>query len=163
MQKNKLGRKDRLIKQKNNDVYMEKSKFQEPTLCPECGSLYVKGRWTWETTDESVNNTICPACRRIADNYPAGTIEIKGTFFSEHSEEIMNLVRNTEQQEKKDHALERIIETRTISEGVTITTTGIHLARRIGEALSRSYKGNYAFQYLDADKGIRVQWERALT
>jgi len=41
-----------------------------------------------------------------------------------------------------------------------VTTTGVHLARRIGEALSRSYKGEFSFQYGDGEKTLRVYWER---
>ena len=160
MQKIKTGRRDRLLKQKSNDVYLEKAKIHEPTLCTECGSLYIKGRWTWEKTNKELYKSTCPACKRIADNYPAGTIEIGGSFFNEHKSEITNLIRNIEKQEKSEHALERIIRTKIIRGKMVVTTTGIHLARRIGEALSRSYKGDFSFQYLDADKGIRVHWER---
>ena len=160
MDKGRFGRQDRLIKQKSNDVYLERSKFPDSTICKSCGSLYSKGRWTWEKADTVANHAVCPACKRISDNYPAGTIEMKGDFFKEHREEVMNLIHNTENQEKSAHALERIIATH-IDQGSTIvTTTGVHLARRIGEALSRSYKGNFSFQYLDTDKGIRVSWER---
>jgi hypothetical protein len=41
-----------------------------------------------------------------------------------------------------------------------ITTTGIHLARRIGEALSRAYNGSYSFNYLDGEDYIEVNWQR---
>ena len=160
MQKVKTGRKDRLLKQKSKDVYLEKSKINEPTLCTECGSLYKKGRWTWGKTNKEVYKSTCPACKRIADNYPAGTINIRGSFFEEHKSELTNLIRNIEKQEKSEHALERIIRTKISRGEMVVTTTGIHLARRIGEALSRSYKGDFSFQYLDADKGIRVHWER---
>jgi len=160
MDKGRFGRQDRLIKEKQNDVYFDRHKYSEPTLCTTCNSLYLHGRWTWETTDQSVNKAVCPACKRIIDNYPAGTIEITGSFFKEHEDDLTNLIFNIEKQEKMAHALERIIEI-THKRGITIiTTTGIHLARRIGEALSRSYKGNLSFRYLDADKGIRVSWER---
>jgi NMD protein affecting ribosome stability and mRNA decay len=160
MQKGRFGRQDRLINQKNKDVYADKSKISEPTRCKKCTAVYIKGRWTWEKVTENVNESVCPACRRIADNYPAGIIELRGGFFREHREEVINLIKNTEIQEKTAHALERII-TMTEKPDVTVVkTTGIHLARRIGEALSRSYKGDYSFQYLDADKGIRVNWER---
>jgi len=160
MQKDKYKRKDRLLKQKSNDVYLEKSKIPDPTLCSKCGSLYLKGRWTWEKPTTVIHKSTCPACRRIADNYPAGIIKLRGSFFSEHRKELLNLVRNVEEQEKKEHALERIIAIKEESGVTLITTTGIHLGRRIGEALSRSYKGDLSFQYLDTEKGIRVTWAR---
>ncbi|SPF41153.1 NMD protein affecting ribosome stability and mRNA decay (fragment) [Syntrophobacter sp. SbD1] len=102
----------------------------------------------------------CPACRRIADNFPAGSIEIKGQFFPEHRHEVLSLIRNIEKLENGERPLERIISIEDQEHGIVLTTTGIHIARRIGEALSRSYKGHFSFKYLDAQKSIRVQWER---
>jgi hypothetical protein len=47
------------------------------------------------------------------------------------------------------------------SDHTLLTTTGVNIARRIGEAISRSYNGNFSFQYADGEKSIRVYWERA--
>jgi len=160
MVKSQYGRQDRLLKERRHDVYREKSKIPEPTLCIECGALFENGRWTWNTTTKEVNRSTCPACRRILDKYPAGFIKLKGDFFQEHYDEILNLIKNIEKQEKNAHALERIITTKRRKDQVLVTTTGIHLARRIGEALSRSYKGVYSFHYADGAKTIRVNWER---
>jgi len=41
-----------------------------------------------------------------------------------------------------------------------VTTTGIHVARRIGEALARAYKGDLSYQYAEGEKRIRVYWRR---
>ena len=43
---------------------------------------------------------------------------------------------------------------------ITIRTTGIHLARRMGDALKRSYQGDYALRYESGDKAVRINWER---
>jgi len=49
----------------------------------------------------------------------------------------------------------------TDADGQTVAhTTDIHLARRIGEALSRSYHGEFSFRYSDGEKSIRGQWHR---
>jgi len=160
MQKTRHYRKDRLLKEKRHDVYREKAKLPEPTLCNNCGALFMNGRWSWNDAPDRVNQSVCPACRRISDNCPAGIVEIKGTFYKEHRNEILNLIHNTENQEKSKHALERIMKIKDHNDTTTVTTTGIHVARRIGEALSRSYKGDYNFQYGDAEKCIRVYWQR---
>ena len=156
------GRKDRLIKEKRHDSYYEKEKPPEPSRCDVCGSLYTGGHWTWKEPPRNarVHRTTCPACRRISDSYPAGTIELKGEFLREHRPEIENLIRNVETQEKTLHPLQRLIEITDGGDRVLVTTTGIHLARRIGEALSRSYKGDLSVQYADEEQSIRVYWER---
>ena len=43
---------------------------------------------------------------------------------------------------------------------VLVTTTGIHLARRIGEALKSAYQGELDFTYGDGEKSIRLTWLR---
>jgi len=160
MDKGTFGRKDRLIKEKRHDAYQEREKLPEPSMCSGCKALFVNGRWTWNTTETDTHVALCPACKRIADKYPAGTIEIKGEFYKQHRLQITNLIHNIEKQEKDERPLERIM-TVTDQEGETVvTTTGVHLARRIGEALARSYQGDFSFQYGEGDKNIRVQWHR---
>ena len=65
-----------------------------------------------------------------------------------------------EKLERKERPLERIMMFKPEKSKATLTTTGIHIAKRIGEILSKSYQGNFSFQYLDGDKSIRVLWER---
>jgi hypothetical protein len=160
MHRQSYSRKDRLIKEERHDVYQERSKWPEPTRCTTCGALFVNGRWTWQEAPLQTYETICPACRRIADRYPAGYVEITGSFFAGHQDEILNLIHNVEQQEKSHHPLERIISITQEKDHLLITSTGHHLARRIGDALGRAYKGELSFQYAEAEDNIRVQWQR---
>ena len=160
MDKGKYGRRDRLVQEKRHDTYREGGKLPEPTVCSECSSVYIEGRWTWYEPSAKANKVVCPACQRIGDNYPAGTLEIRGSFFKQHEEEMRRLIRNEEKQEKGEHPLERIMEIREEGEHTLITTTGIHIARRIGEAISRAYQGEFSFTYGDGEKTIRVLWSR---
>jgi len=154
------GRKDRLIQEKRHDVYQERSKLPEPTCCSRCGALFTNGRWTWQEAPPKTYETVCPACRRIAERFPAGSVELSGLFFVEHRDEILNLIHNIEKQEKGEHPMERIISLTPISNHLLITTTGHHLARRMGEALARAYKGELSLQYAEAEDSIRVRWRR---
>lgn len=67
---------------KRNDIYRSTKKLQEPTICKSCGDLFVNGRWTWDDILLEVFEGLCPACQSIDDQYPAGIIEVKRTFFS---------------------------------------------------------------------------------
>lgn len=154
------GRRDKLIQEKRHDVYQEQGKLPEPSVCTECNALYADGRWTWKETKQSANKVTCPACRRIADRFPAGYLEIGGAFFLEKREEILSLVHNVEKQEKSEHPMERILTITDEKDHVLITTTGIHVARRIGEALSRSYKGEVSFKYSEGEETVRISWKR---
>jgi len=162
MSQTPYGRKDRLIREKHHDSYYEREKPSEPARCPGCGAFYTGGRWTWTAPAEKTAplQVHCPACRRIGDNYPAGRVEIGGEFFFGHREEIENLVRNVEELEKANHPLQRLLKFTPREDGALITTTGIHLARRIGEALARAYQGDLTVQYADQEQSVRVYWRR---
>ena len=159
MRNTQINRKDKLIKEKRHDVYPKKGDWPDATTCTICGSVFTKGRWTWEKIQGGTTIT-CPACRRISENYPAGCIEIKGEFFNKRKEEILNLIQNVEKAEKEAHPLERIMRISPNSEHTLVTTTGIHVARRIGESLMRAYQGELSLQYADGEKRIRVYWSR---
>lgn len=160
MFKGVFGRKDRLVQQKRHDVYRSGRKLPEPTVCPDCNAVFSGGRWNWSEANSSAKTSRCPACQRIADNLPAGIIKIRGSFVREHRDELVGLIRNTESLEKGAHPLERIMSISDQGDGLQITTTGVHVARRIGDALSRSYHGSLDYTYGDAEKSIQVSWVR---
>ncbi len=160
MDKGSHGRRDRLVKQKRHDVYRSREKWPEPTQCQQCGAVFTKGRWSWKIPQGTVYKAVCPACRRITDGYPAGILQIKGTFFNGHRDEMVRMLRRVEEREKDAHPLERIMAVSEQEGHTLVTTTGVHLARRLGEALARAYKGDLAFQYGDGEQSIRLQWQR---
>ncbi len=158
----KQGRQDKLIQEKRHDTYAEQEKWPEPTVCGECGAVFIEGRWTWlEPPPDKAHMIVCPACQRIKDGIPTGYVEIRGAFFEDHRDELLNLIYNLEAQEKGEHPMERLMDIRGEEDHTLITTTGIHLARRIGEALKNAYQGDLDFTYGDAEKIIRVSWSRA--
>jgi len=149
----------RIFKDERTDTYREKQKYKEPTRCPNCGALYIEGRWTWDETSEKVHEARCPACKRIEDKYPAGFLELRGDLYRKQKGEILHMIRNIEKTENSEHPLERIIEINEQKEYTAITTTGIHLARRLGKALQNAYQGDLDISF-DAENFIRVTWQR---
>ena len=160
MDKGIYGRRDRLVQEREHDPYRETEKWPEPTVCSRCGALFSEGRWSWRAAPAQANRVVCPACQRLEDNYPAGFLELSGHFLASHGKEILNLVRNEERQEKELHPMERIMSLDQDGERISITTTGVHIARRIGEAVSRAYQGELSFSYGEGDKTIRLSWHR---
>ena len=160
MDKGIYGRRDRLVQERRHDVYRSREKWPEPTQCSKCGAVFVGGRWAWKPSVKAVNQAVCPACRRIADHYPAGLVEIKGSFFGMHRSDIENLIRNVERMENAEHPLERIMAITDEADYTVVTTTGIHLARRIGEALARAYKGDLTLHYGEGEQSVHLRWER---
>ncbi|MGD8426420.1 MAG: BCAM0308 family protein [Balneolaceae bacterium] len=149
----------RIFKEKRIDTYLERQKYPDPTICIKCGALYKEGRWTWDDLPEIAHEAVCPACQRIADDYPGGIIELKGEFLDEHKDEILNLVRNISSLEQSRHPLERLMEITDTSESIIIKTTGMHAARRIGGAIHDAYQGDIDYNY-DAENYVRITWHR---
>ena len=143
-----------------HDSYKLAGKLPEPTVCPRCGALFHKGRWTWGAEPAGAHKEPCPACRRIEDKHPAGTLQLSGPFIKTHREELFNVVRHQEEEAKKEHPLCRIMEVQESEEQIVITTTDVHLPRRIGEALWHAYHGELKLHYAEDEKLIRMTWKR---
>jgi hypothetical protein len=153
-------RMDRTLQSQEADVYGLRGKLVDPTACTGCGALYRAGRWTWGAAPADAQRTTCPACRRIADDYPAGIVTLSGPFQAGHRSEIEGLVRNVEEREKQEHALKRVMAIREDGDALVITTTDARLARGIGEAIRHAYQGELDYQFTERENVLRVQWRR---
>ena len=143
-----------------HDTYKLRGKLAEPTRCPDCGAMFHAGRWQWAQAPGDAHEARCPACHRIHDRFPAGYVTLKGTFLAAHRDELLHRVRHCEEDEKGDHPLERIMGVEEGAEGILVTTTGTHLARRIGDALHDAYKGELDYRYNKEENLLRVTWSR---
>ena len=148
-----------LEKEYVHDTYKWRGKLPEPTVCPECGAIFQKGRWTWGTRPPDAHETTCPACHRIRDAYPAGILSLEGPVFEAHKEEVFNLARHQEAKAKGEHPLSRIIAIKEEGAGAEILTTDTHLPRQIGEALRHAYHGELDFNYGDDSRLVRIHWK----
>ncbi|MDO9053157.1 MAG: BCAM0308 family protein [Gallionella sp.] len=153
-------RHDRLLQEARHDTYKAKGKLPEPAVCSDCGAVFHDGRWQWLPAPANAHQTSCPACHRIRDHFPAGYVSLSGNFFPEHEHEILQLIQHREAQEKINHPLQRIMAIEKTAQGTQITTTDIHLARGIGEALHHAYQGELEYHYNPDQNLLRVNWTR---
>ena len=73
--------------------------------------------------------------------------------------QMMNFILQ-EAREKAEHALKRIMAVQHENGKILITTTDMHLARTIGDALCHAYEGEVDYEYTDEANILRVSWER---
>lgn len=154
-------RRDRLIRERVHDTYKQRGQLKGPTRCPQCGAVYAKGRWSWTAeVDADADETLCSACHRIADKNPAGELYLAGDFVMQHKDEIQNLARNIEAAENREHPMNRIIDQQVLDEHILVTTTDVHLPRRIGTALAGAWEGNLDIHFDAGGYFTRVRWQR---
>ncbi len=153
-------RREQVLQGLPNDSYKPDHKLPGPTACPRCGASYNGGRWTWKTPPAGAHEELCPACRRIHEDFPAGYVTVTGEFFLQHRDELLHLVKHCEENERREHPLQRIMAIKPSGDGLMVTTTDTHLARNIAEKLHAAYKGEIEFSYSEADNVLRATLTR---
>lgn len=154
-------RLDRIIQPKTNDPYHKGRKHSEGMYCPECRALYQHGRWVWPREgDKPREARVCSACRRVRDRFPAGEVLVTGTYLKSHRNEIVNLIYNVLRVENSRSPLKRLIDFSSENGTLRVSLTDDHLARRIGDALYKAYRGDLAVRYSGGEKFVRLYWHR---
>jgi hypothetical protein len=87
-------------------------------------------------------------------------VNLRGSFYIEHADEALRLVRNVEKDERDQHPLHRIMAARRTGGTLKVTTTDIHLPRRIAHALESAWGGTLETHYDEAGYFVRISWER---
>ncbi len=154
-------RRDRLLQEAEHDSYKARGKFPEPTICSHCGAVFHIGRWQWGITVASdAHRASCPACQRVHDHCPAGYVFLTGAFLQAHHEEIVHLVRNEAERQRAEHPLKRVMAIDEAEVEIQVSTTDLHLARALGEAVHHAYQGELEFHYNPQEMLLCVHWSR---
>lgn len=150
-----------------SDPYIPKGHRKDYTICERCHIVYHLNRWYIDDklynalkNNPDINKVVCPACKKIEQNYPLGIVTIKGSFFKEHKDEILNLITHEAVKSREINPLERIIAQNPDKDDYIITTTSEKLAQKIGRALHKAYRGEVKYSWSEDNKFIRVFWER---
>ncbi|MEQ1881146.1 MAG: BCAM0308 family protein [Burkholderiales bacterium] len=154
--------RDRQIKEVGHDPYMARDKPEGTLLCPKCRLVCRTGRWVrLQARPLKAKPHLCPACHRIGDKFPAGYVKLSGEFLAAKRAELLRLVKNEAARASSRHPLQRLMGIEDEEGGVVmVTTTDVHLARRIGEALHHAFLGNLEIKYGPDQYLVRVDWSR---
>ena len=144
------------------DAYQDKDGVKGTAYCA-CGAVFRNKRWVQEISGVARQEgqiIVCPACHRITDQNPAGIISLSGDFYAGHEDEINNLVTNTAQNSAAKNPLGRVMDIHKEKEGVTITTTDVKLAQKIGRMVFKAHGGKLHYTWSHAGPPVRVTWRR---
>jgi len=148
----------RVLDDVRHDPYEPRGKY--PAMrCGTCGAVYNAGRWQRSGGQGAPTGT-CPACRRIADRMPAGRVTLEGPYAAQHQAELLRIAQHEAEAEGAAYPMHRIMGIEPLPNAIEITTTDIHLPRRIGEALKRAHDGELMIAFSEDAYEIRVQWRR---
>ncbi|MHB8481959.1 MAG: BCAM0308 family protein [Nitrospiria bacterium] len=152
---------------KSADPYLSKKGLKEPAKCTGCKSVYHHKKWyskedpiAMELQKTPMQMTLCPACRKTLEHFPAGLVTLRGGFLTAHKDQILHLIRNEEARAKGVNPLERIISIKDLGDSVEIQTTGERFAQRIGKDVKKVFKGEVSYNWVSGDKRIKVEWHR---
>jgi NMD protein affecting ribosome stability and mRNA decay len=156
----RMQRREQLLTGYGNDPYRARGKVGRAERCTDCGAVFSRGRWSWRTSPRQAARGLCPACRRIRERLPAGIVRLRGHFARERRAELLRGVRRCEENERREHPLQRIMAIERAGEESIVTTTDPHLARRIADALFDAYKGELKYRYSKGEPLLRATWTR---
>lgn len=158
----KVLRKDTQPRLQHPYEARERDKYADDTVCPDCGAVFLKGKWTWAQPlrEEDVASMVCPACRQIKNDQAGGILMLSGSFVTAHREDILNRLRNIEKVEKNDHPLQRIMAIIDKGEDVEVRATSGHLVARMAKALKSDFNGELELSFLREENCARANWRR---
>jgi NMD protein affecting ribosome stability and mRNA decay len=140
--------------------------MKEGVVCDGCGARYENKRWyAGESVPtigrgEGVERIACPACRRMRENNPAGIVTFSGSYLTEHEEEILNTIKNSEERGRSKNPMARIMAINQEGDQLIVRTTDDKLAQRLGREVFHAFQGNLEYHWSHDQKFVRVNWQR---
>jgi hypothetical protein len=143
--------------------------LSEPALCPGCGAVYAKRRWSIAPAARALARRagaplairICSSCRRRRSGVPHGYVHVDGEFFPMHAADIEHLLHNEVDRAREDNPLQQVLGWEELDGGgLLITTSTEHLAQRLGHALEKAYDGDVRYGFSHENKLAHVWWHR---
>lgn len=152
---------------RSTNAYLSNAGHKDVTVCPDCLLIHRNKRWVADAKEGkrllSLSRTareICPACRRVADDNPAGIVALSGAYLEQNWQEIQNLINRVAEQSIIKNPLGRIMTIDKGKNGITVTTTNDKIAQKIGREIFKAHKGELIYSWSHDQQLVRVTWNR---
>jgi NMD protein affecting ribosome stability and mRNA decay len=166
----KFGTSDKRGRNRTNaDPFLPHAGMKELSICTSCNAIYHQNRWVTDVdicrqlkAHSPTHPVTCPACQKIAANYPEGIVTLTGSYLWEHEAEIQQILKNEGNRAFAKNPQERIIRVTKEDDRLTIETTEEKLAEHLGRVLHRAHQGELKISWTGDPDICRVSWERML-
>jgi NMD protein affecting ribosome stability and mRNA decay len=152
---------------RSTSVYLPKKGGKEAALCRKCGAFYLNKRWSINPAEvkdvkgeSGLNKIVCPACRRMEDDNPAGIVTLSGSYLVAHEREFLDAISHIEAKSRQKNPLGRIMAISQEKDTITIATTEEKLAQKLGREIYKAHKGELHYQWSHDQELVRVKWTR---
>ncbi|MDD2499217.1 MAG: BCAM0308 family protein [Geobacter sp.] len=148
--------------QRSIHAYQQKDGISGASYC-RCGAVFKNKRWLYTqrgTPSDSKQELVCPACHRVADKNPAGIVTLSGGFLTVHQAIVDNLITNLAEEAVIRNPLGRVMDVIKGEDTITITTTDVKLAQKIGREMFKSFGGDLHYAWSQGEDLVRVHWSR---
>ncbi len=129
-----------------------------PSRCPECGLPYGGARFGWGGGKPGAHAERCPACGQVHDEFPGGTVILRGPVFGRRRKEVLEWVAAVETRIDRDHPGKLIESIEPREAEVLVRTSDARVARRIGDALCKAFGGALEYRYPHPPTVLNVEW-----
>lgn len=126
-----------------------------PAICRQCRAAHFRGRWRWDAAPPDLPPVLCPACERMRDGVAAHVVELCGDL-PPHWGEVKSIVAQVERTEYAERPLERVMKIESDDESLFVSTTGLHVARRLVAALARRFRRGVRLSF--GEGWTRLDW-----
>jgi hypothetical protein len=150
-----------LAKPRRKDPYRSKTKPAGRPVCPSCGAVSLRGRWTPLRIIKGKaknNGKLCPACRQERDHYAGAVVVLEGEHWRREREAVLGTLKNAEKILRARNDQERILWTDERRGALRVYVTLPELARQMGRILERSFKGKVSYRRSSEEPFIHVIW-----
>jgi len=155
---------------KSPQVVRKTGKYQEPTICERCGSIFVRKTWRADHKLSAADLarakwSVCPACVQVSREEGQGRVLIRGSGALQEEETIRRRIQNVASRAAKAQPERRIASIDWIdSDGraLQVITTSQKLAHRIVHELHKLFRGATAAYTWGDDGTLFATWEYQL-
>jgi len=149
-------------------AFDEGSKHMKENLVdPKADLIYQEKHW--EPLDklrpdlvDNFQEGASPLSKMLEGDVCEGVLHIKGNFFMQHQEEILNAIRHSDDMARERDALNRVMKIIRMNEDdIAIFTTKNQLAVTIGKKLDSAFKGGKLdIHWSKGDRDVEVTWHK---